>query len=259
MTTLLLVGCGNMGSALLARWQEARPAGIQHFIVIDPASRAGENIFPDLASLPEGASPGVIVIAVKPQQIESALAGYAERFKPETLYISIAAGKSLAGLANILGSRASIIRAMPNTPALIGEGITALCGTSNLSSAHRETAAALMAAAGKTLWLENEELMDAVTAVSGSGPAYVFYFMEALFDAALQCGLNGEDASALVRQTVKGSALLAEQYDFAELRRQVTSPGGTTEAAINALGENFKTQISQAVAAAMRRAQELKK
>lgn len=260
MATLLLAGCGKMGGALLTRWQQSRAADIKDFIVIDPAVSAGKNIFPDLASLPATVSADIVVFAVKPQQMADLLPDYAKRFGAKPLYLSIAAGKSLAGLAGILGSKASIVRAMPNTPALIGEGMTALAATASVSAAHKKSATDLMAAAGKVIWLDDEKLMDAVTAISGSGPAYLFLFMEALQHAAMQCGLSETLATELVRQTVKGGALLAEKESFAALRKQVTSPNGTTEAALKILqAKGFETLIYDAAVAAMQRAHELEK
>lgn len=259
MATLLLVGCGKMGSALLSRWRQARAAGIEDYTIIDPAA-TGDNIFPDLDSVPKTVSPDVVVLAVKPQQMADILPAYAKRFGEKPLYLSIAAGKSVAGLKKILGEKANIVRAMPNTPALIGEGMTALCAAASVSAAQKEIATQLMEAAGAAVWVEDETLMDAVTAISGSGPAYLFLFMEALQHAAMQCGLSEALAETLVRQTVKGSALLAGKEDFAALRKQVTSPGGTTEAAVKMLqGKGFEKLICDAAVAAMQRAHELNK
>jgi pyrroline-5-carboxylate reductase len=259
--TLLLIGHGKMGGALFARWAAARPAGIKHLVAIDPAaaipSSADMRFFPSLDKLPEAFKPDVIVIAVKPQQMDNVLPEYAARFGAKALYLSIAAGKSLAYFEKKLGTDTAVVRAMPNTPALIGESMTALTANKNISVMQKETAASLMNVAGKTVWVE-ESVMDAVTAISGSGPAYVFLFMEALHNAAIKSGLSDEVATALVRQTVKGSALLAEENDFAALRKNVTSPGGTTEAAIKILqAGGFEKLIGDAVAAAVKRAKEL--
>lgn len=250
-----------MGGALLKRWRVSRAAGIEEFFAIDPARPKTNDarVFADFSSLPEDVTPDVIVFAIKPQQMTEALPAYASRFGIAPLYLSIAAGRTLEGLASILGTRASIVRAMPNTPATIGEGMTALCASASVSAAQKNIATQLMEAAGKVVWVE-EKLMDAVTAISGSGPAYLFLFMEALQHAAVQCGLPEALATELVRQTVKGSALLAEKENFAALRKQVTSPQGTTEAAIKILeGKGFETLLCDAAKAAMQRAHELKK
>jgi pyrroline-5-carboxylate reductase len=262
MTTLLLVGCGKMGSALLARWARACPAGIKHFAIIEPSphtSSGDVRFFTALEKIPDAFRPELVVFAIKPQQMEEALPAYAKRFGVAPLYLSIAAGKSLAYLAAHLGKDAAIIRVMTNTPALIGEAITALCATGHVTSKQKMSAEALMQAVGKTLWVE-EQYMDAVTAISGSGPAYVFLLMEALTKAAVASGLDEKTATELVRQTVKGSALLAETSDFSTLRKQVTSPGGTTEAALRVLQEKgFEALLREAVQAAAQRAQELNK
>jgi pyrroline-5-carboxylate reductase len=297
MTSLLLIGHGKMGGALLSRWAEARPAGISHFAAIDPAttqsSSADLRFFSSLSTLPEAFKPDIIVLAVKPQQLTEILPAYAKRFnssspelrsnyraihssnkldspiilqeqnsgndeKNTPLYLSIAAGKTLKFLESQLGD-AAIVRAMPNLPAVIGEGMTALCANAHVSGAQKQTASALMEAAGKIVWVE-EKHMDAVTAISGSGPAYLFLFMEALAKAAVKCGLSEAEATALVRQTVKGGALLAEKNDFAALRQNVASPGGTTEAAIKTLQDKgFEALLEEAVQSALRRAGELNK
>lgn len=253
-----------MGGALLARWTQTRPAGIAQFSVIDPATQPGDvsgvRFFSELSAVPSDIKSDVIVFAVKPQQMTTLLPDYAGRFGVSPLYLSIAAGKTLAWLAGYLGKNASIVRAMPNTPALIGEGMTALATAAHVPAAQKNIAEALMNAAGKTLWVD-EAWMDGVTAISGSGPAYVFLFMEALTRGAMECGLSEPVAVELVRQTVKGSALLAEKEAFPALRRQVTSPGGTTEAALAVLMKNnrFEQLVVEAAKAAAKHAGELEK
>lgn len=250
-----------MGSALLSRWSAARAGGVNHIAVIEPhalqESLPDVRFFSALDKIPEGFKPGIVVFAIKPQQMDDALPEYAARFGTKPLYLSIAAGKSLAYLAKQLGEDAAIVRAMPNTPALINQGITALASNDNVHAEQIDMTTALMNAVGKTVWVE-ENKMDAVTAISGSGPAYVFLFMEALHKAAMASGLSDDVATALVRQTVKGSALLAEENDFADLRKNVTSPGGTTEAALAVLQNGgFEKLIGEAVAAAVKRAGEI--
>lgn len=261
MTTLLLAGCGKMGSALLTRWLATSPLGIKHIAVVDPAattpSSADLRFFPALDKIPQGFKPGIVVFAVKPQQMAETLPAYQERFGTAPLYLSIAAGQSLAFLSSLLGEDAAIIRAMPNTPAMIGEGMIALAAGANVTDAQKESAGTLLQTAGQILWVD-ESHMDAVTAISGSGPAYLFLFMEALAKAAVACGLDEATAMTLVRQTMRGSALLAETEDFATLRKNVTSPGGTTEAAIKTLqAGGFEKLVGEAANAALRRSHEL--
>jgi pyrroline-5-carboxylate reductase len=259
--TLLLVGCGKMGGALLSRWAETHPAGVNHIAIVEPSERksssADVRFFTSLEKIPAEFKPNVVVFALKPQMLDETLPVYAKRFGAFPLYLSIAAGKSLAFFARHLGHETMVVRAMPNTPALIGEGITALSANEQTSPAQKKVAEALMTSAGKTVWLE-ETLMDAATAISGSGPAYVFLFMEALQQAAVQCGLPETLATELVRQTVKGGALLAQDEAFETLRKNVTSPNGTTEAAIKILQNGgFEKLLQDAVMAAMKRAKEL--
>jgi pyrroline-5-carboxylate reductase len=261
MTTLLLIGHGKMGGALLSRWAQLRPAGVNHFAIVDPHqaknSFADTRFFTALEKIPEGFKPDIIVLAVKPQQMDAALPDYVNRFGIKPLYISIAAGKSLSYFANILGADAKVVRAMPNTPALVGAGMTALCANANVGEKEKSAVTTLMDEVGKTAWIE-ETMMDTATAISGSGPAYVFLFMEALQQAAMASGMDEATATLFVRETVKGSALLAEENNFAALRKNVTSPGGTTEAAIKVLqAGGFEKLIGDAVAAAMKRAKDL--
>lgn len=263
MHKLLLVGCGKMGSILLTRWKNAVPDGIERIAVIDPGAKqkqiAGCKIYPSIENLPDGFSPTVIVFAIKPQDLASTIPLYGARFGRKPLYLSVAAGKTAAFIASYLPANAPVVRAMPNLPARIGESITALHAPATVSATHKKSADALMSAIGKTLWIKDENWMDGITAIAGSGPAYLFLFMEALTQAGVECGLDPDIALQLVRQTVKGAALLAEQNDCKDLRTQVTSPGGTTEAALSVLLDNnrFKKLISEAVQAAARRAVEL--
>lgn len=256
MTTLLLVGCGKMGGAMLARWR-----GVASSIhVVDPSARPkkipGVKFYPGLHALPKNLAPDVIVLAVKPQQMAGVLPAYGERFGARPLYLSVAAGKTVASLAALLPPRARVVRAMPNLPAAIGESMTALVAGPSLPAAHKRLATSLMQAIGSIHWIKDESWMDGVTAVSGSGPAYLFLFMEALAAAGVECGLDAKTSLRLVRQTMRGAALLAEQEDPARLRASVTSRGGTTEAAIAALeeGSRFRSLVRGAVQAAARRA-----
>ncbi len=203
----------------------------------------------------------VVLLATKPQVLPAAAEGLAAVIQRDApLVISIAAGIGLAQLAEWFGTGVALIRAMPNTPALIGEAATGLCGNSRVSTDDRDLALNLFAAVGVAHWVDDESLMDAITAVSGSGPAYFFYLSEALEAAALQQGLPPEVARSLALQTAYGAAAMARQepHSAAELRRRVTSPGGTTEAAIGALESGgFKNLVQQAVEAAAKRSKEL--
>lgn len=194
----------------------------------------------------------VIILAVKPQQLRDVCAQLQPSLSAQ-LVISIAAGIRSADISRWLGDYQAIVRVMPNTPAQIQAGISALYANANVSQAQREQATTILAAVGKTLWLDNEAKMDAVTAISGSGPAYVFYLIEALQDAAIALGLKPEDARILALQTFAGASSLAAQSDedIKTLRAQVTSKGGTTEQGILALeAANIKNTIMNAAKAA---------
>ena len=258
---LVLLGCGKMGSALLKGWL-ARGVVPQSVHVIEPHPSdwlVGTGVALN-GELP--AAPAVVLLAVKPQMMGKALPQIAALAGPETLFVSIAAGTSLARLGGHLGDAAPIVRAMPNTPAAVGRGITALIGNARVSGAQMDLAEALMAAVGQTVRLEAEGQMDAVTAVSGSGPAYVFHLIETLAEAGAAQGLPPEMALHLARATVAGAGALAEaaEDDPATLRENVTSPGGTTAAALKVLMDpqaGFPALLPRAVAAAAARAQEL--
>ena len=263
-SSLVLVGCGKMGSALLARWQQTAPAGISSFYIIEPHNTlhiaSGGVQCTSLDALPSSVKPDVVVFAVKPQSLAGILPAYQKRFGTSPLYLSIAAGKPIAFFTEHLGEHAHVVRAMPNTPAMIGGGMTALCAKDTLAESFRHIATALMEAVGKVEWV-SEEAMHAVTALSGSGPAYVFLFLDALTQAGIAAGLSEATAKALALQTVSGScALAADSHESLEqLRKNVTSPNGTTEAALNVLmkGDALKQLVAQAVEAAAKRSVEL--
>jgi pyrroline-5-carboxylate reductase len=201
----------------------------------------------------------VIVLAVKPQQMREALAPLAGRLGSQ-LVVSIAAGLRLADIRRWLGGHKRLVRAMPNTPALIGAGITGLCAAAAVSRGERDAAAQILGAVGSTLWIDDEAMMDGVTAVSGSGPAYVFYFIAALQEAAVQLGFSVEQARRLSLDTFLGAAKLAAQSgeDVTVLRDRVTSKGGTTEAALLSLdGDSVEAALLRAVRAAQARGREL--
>jgi pyrroline-5-carboxylate reductase len=258
---LVLLGCGKMGSALLEGWlaRGLKPRAV-HVIEPRPSDWLRGTGVALNGPLPE--APAVVVLAVKPQTVAEALPGVAALAGPETLFLSIAAGTSLARLASHLGDQAPIVRAMPNTPAAIGRGIAALVGNSRATPQQMDLAEALMRAAGQTVRLDDEAQMDAVTAVSGSGPAYVFHLIETLAAAGARQGLPEEMALHLARATVAGAGALAETAGEppARLRENVTSPGGTTEAALRVLMDpetGFPALLDRAVAAAAARAKEL--
>ncbi|MEZ5690974.1 MAG: pyrroline-5-carboxylate reductase [Rickettsiales bacterium] len=265
--SVLLVGCGNMGKAILSGWHKKPPYGVNEFYVIEPNGHSdipvNENtvLFHDLSELSSDIKPDIIILAIKPQQFSDVLPRYKERFGTSSLYISIAAGRTIDSLAELLGDDAKIIRAMPNTPALVGKAITALTANNNTSDEQKKIASILMESFGKTIWVAEKD-MDIITAISGSGPAYVFLFIEALTDAGIKYGLNRDTASTLAMAMVHGSVHLAEKSDktLSELRDNVTSKGGTTEAALNVLTDNdsFKSLIEKAISAAAKRSGELK-
>ena len=210
--------------------------------------------------LPAELRPDAVLFAVKPQIADEVVPNYRSWAGPETLFVSIIAGKTLAGLARHLG-RAAIIRTMPNTPAAIGRGITVACANPHVTSGHRQLCDRLLAAIGESAWVEDEALMDAVTAVSGSGPAYVFLLIEMLARAGQVEGLPSDLALQLASATVAGSGELARisTESPAQLRENVTSPGGTTRAALDVLmaDDGLEPLIRRAVAAAAARSREL--
>jgi len=262
---VLLVGCGRMGGAMLAGW---RDRGLAASVVVDPAPlplaalSAGDDLVvaagPD--AVPQGFVPEAVVFAVKPQNAAETLPAY-RRYAGRAVFLSIMAGRTLGGMRDLLGRDAAIVRAMPNTPAAIGQGVTVVCPGTGVSAAQSRLCEALLAAIGTVAWIADEALLDAVTAVSGSGPAYVFLLAELLEQAAIEQGIPGDLARLLARRTVEGSgALLGSSAEEADaLRRAVTSPGGTTEAALRVLmaAEAWPEALRRAVAAATARSREL--
>ena len=201
---------------------------------------------------------GAVVLAVKPQVLSDVLAGLA--IPADTLVVSICAGVPVDGIADLTSPGQPIVRCMPNTPALLRAGVSVLYANANAGDADREAAEAVLSAVGKTLWVEEESALDAVTAVSGSGPAYFFYLMEAMAEAGRELGLTPELAEALTVETAWGAARMARetQASPATLRQNVTSPGGTTEAAIDTLNENgVSGHLVRALGRASRRSREL--
>ncbi len=261
--TLVLVGAGKMGGALLDGWL-ARKLNPRKLVVIEPQPgksikalvRRGIKLNP---KTPPG-KVAAVVIALKPQVAPEAVPALASLIGRNTVVISIMAGRTLAFLEQALPG-AAIVRAMPNTPAAIGRGITVAVGNARVGATGRKLATALLAAAGKVDWAADERLMDAVTAVSGSGPAYVFLLAEALAHAGIAAGLPAELAEKLARETIAGSGELLHRSELAAavLRQNVTSPGGTTAAALEVLmaADGLDSLLTRAVAAATRRGKEL--
>jgi pyrroline-5-carboxylate reductase len=261
---LVLVGAGKMGSALLDGWLQfgLKPANVA---VIEPSPspdiRAlidrGVRLNPAAEELIDVAA---IVIAVKPQVAEQVMPALSPMIAPSTVVISIMAGRTLQFLSRTMRGAGATVRAMPNMPAAIGRGITVAVPL-HANSAQRELAHRLLSATGTVEWIEDEALMDAVTAVSGSGPAYVFLLAEALATAGAAAGLPPPLAAQLARETVAGAGELLHRsaLEAATLRENVTSPGGTTAAALDVLmgKDGLRPLLTQAVAAATRRSREL--
>ncbi len=267
MAKLLLVGCGKMGGALLTGWL-AQGVEAADVVVVEPAadpSRVaavpGVAMVDSADDVPAGFLPDVVIFAVKPQVMAEVVPLYARYPSPVTLFLSIAAGTTIGFFEGQLGAGAAIVRVMPNTPAAVGRGMSVLCANGHVSAAQREAAGRLLAAAGETAWLEDEDLMDAVTAVSGSGPAYVFLLIECLAKAGERVGLPAGLAAKLALETVAGSGELARTADDdpAQLRVNVTSPGGTTAAALEVLmaSNGLAPLLERAVDAATKRGKEL--
>lgn len=264
---LLLVGAGKMGGAMLSGWL-ARGLDPATVVVVDPSpppeirellARHGIRLE---AGVPKLATPpAVILMAVKPQLMDAVFAPLAAIAGATTLVISIAAGRTLASFEKHLKPGVAVIRTMPNTPAAIGRGITVCTGNKAAGAGPRALCEALLSAVGEVGWVDDETLIDAVTAVSGSGPAYVFLLVEALAAAGARAGLDPELSMRLARATASGSGELLHQSDLAAatLRQNVTSPGGTTAAALGVLmaPDGLEALMTKAVDAAARRGREL--
>lgn len=259
---LVLLGCGKMGSAILAGWLDrGMPAG--SVWVIDPHPSDWLSGLEGL-HLNDGwpEAPGLVLVAVKPQMMGEALPRLEALGNGDTLFVSVAAGVGLGRYAELLGAETPLIRAMPNTPAAVGRGITAIVGNDHAGATSLDLAEELLSAVGQVVRLDDETQMDAVTAVSGSGPAYVFHMIEALAAAGEAEGLPPELAMQLAQATVAGAGQLAEESGEApaQLRVNVTSPGGTTAAALEVLmdtDEGLGPLMRRAVAAAAIRSREL--
>ena len=266
---VLLIGAGRMGGALIKGWLAAKSFAAIH--VIEPQVSDAMRALADAGAISLHAKfePGrlaaldAVVLALKPQVLKGETALLAALGTSGALVLSIAAGTTTRFLRDGLKGGSRVVRAMPNTPGAIGHGITALYADAGLTAEDRGLAEKLMSALGETLWLKDESLMDAVTAVSGSGPAYVFLMAEAFAEAARAQGLDAATADRLARATVSGAGglLSADPRPAAELRKEVTSPGGTTEAALRVLmaQDGLTELMKRAIAAATERGKELGK
>lgn len=264
---LVLVGCGKMGEALLAGWRSAGFAA-EDILVVEPdsqksaalAERFGVVVLADGGALGREVRPAAVVFAVKPQALGAVAPAYS-RFAESSVFLSIAAGRTVGSLQGLLGDRAAVVRAMPNTPAAVGLGATVACAGGHTSREQRQLCARLLAAVGSLYWIDDEALLDAVTAVSGSGPAYVFLLAECLAQAGAAAGLPAALADRLARDTVAGAGALLQRAAEppSELRRNVTSPGGTTAAALAVLmaEDGLAPLLTKAVRAATERSREL--
>ena len=265
-SSIVLFGAGKMGYALLQGWADLGLVGANVAIVEPHPS-------PELAALcaargarlnPEGEidQPDTLVLAIKPQMLDAAAQRLAALAGPRTLVVSILAGKSIADIVSRAPRVGGVVRAMPNTPAAIARGITGVAASAGVTPAQKATADRLLSAVGRVEWLADESLIDAVTAVSGSGPAYVFLLAECLAEAGAAAGLPPDLAARLARATVEGSGELmhrSPEVAPSQLRINVTSPGGTTEAALGVLmaGDGMKPLMEKAVDAALARARAL--
>ena len=261
--SLVLLGCGKMGSALLQGWL-SRGLAPSNVWVVDPHPSdwlKGQGVHVN-TTLPD--TPDVVLVAVKPQMITETVPDLGKFGRGKTLFVSIAAGTTLATFANLLGADVAVVRTMPNTPAAIGRGITALVGNGNVDAPKLALAEALLSVVGQTVTLQDEAQIDAVTGVSGSGPAYVFHLIDTLAAGGVAQGLSPELAMTLAKATVAGAGALAEASGDSpeQLRINVTSPGGTTAAALQVLMDEdtgFPALLPRAVKAATDRSKELGK
>ena len=263
--TIVLVGAGNMGGAMLSGWLKSGIPG-SSILVLDPnvsgpmAAKIAEAGARSATTPPAGVTADVIFIAVKPQVMDVVLPPLKSLIGPNTVVVSIAAGKTLAFLEQHLGEGA-FVRAMPNTPAMVGRGVTGAFANASVTEKMKADVHGLLKVSGPVEWVETESDIDAVTALSGSGPAYVFYLVECMAEAGRKAGLKADLAMRLARETVSGAGELLHQSpdDASQLRKNVTSPGGTTAAALSVLmaDNGMQPLFDAAVEAARKRAEEL--
>jgi pyrroline-5-carboxylate reductase len=263
--SIVLVGAGNMGGAMLSGWLDKGVAG-NRVTVLDPSpsdamqakiAAAGAR---HSAAVPEGLFADILFLAVKPQMMGAVLPQLTPLVGPQTVVVSVAAGTTLSFMQNLLGE-AAMVRAMPNTPAMIGRGVTGAYANDRVTDAQRAAVDGLLKVSGPVEWVASEADIDAVTAVSGSGPAYVFYLVECMAEAGRKAGLPADLAMRLARETVAGAGELLHRSsdEAAQLRKNVTSPGGTTAAALSVLmaDDGIQPIFDRAIAAARKRAEEL--
>ncbi len=263
-TRILLVGCGKMGGALAQGWLRQGVAAAD-IVVVEPNPQpdlpAGVLQVAGAEAVPPAFAPDIVLLAVKPQVMDAVAPAYGRYAQAGACFLSVAAGKTVATLNRLLGGNAAIVRSIPNTPAAVAQGITACFAGAGVSDAQRQACDSLLQAVGEVVWVEREELIDSATAVSGSGPAYVFWLTECLAAAGAKLGLPTELAAQLARATVQGAGALMRQSPESptQLRKNVTSPNGTTQAALDVLmAENgLEPLMTQAVAAADKRSREL--
>jgi len=263
--SIVLVGAGNMGGAMLSGWLDKGVEG-RRITVVDPSpsetmqekiSAAGAR---HATAVPEGMVADILFLAVKPQMMDTVLPPLKAAVGEKTVVVSVAAGKTLGFLQSHLGD-AAMVRAMPNTPAMIGRGVTGAFANARVGDAQRQAVDELLTVSGPVEWVATEADIDAVTAVSGSGPAYVFYLVECMAEAGRKLGLPADLAMRLARETVSGAGELLNQSpeDASQLRKNVTSPGGTTAAALSVLmaDDGIQPIFDKAIEAARTRAEEL--
>ena len=268
--TVVLVGCGNMGFAMLRGWIDGALIAPQQLHVVEPsqplrdkAAATGALVCGSTEDLPTDLAPDLVIFAVKPQIMDQVVPQYGSFVGTETTFLSVAAGTTTATMTALLGGKAPLVRVMPNTPAAIGQGMMVMYRNPSVSDESWSFVAQLMQSSGLVAEVEDETLMDAVTAISGSGPAYVFHMIEAMSEAGLKLGLPEDVAKLLAMQTVHGAGAYASKSDSdpSTLREQVTSPNGTTAAALGVLmgGDRLKELILEAATAARDRSVELGK
>ena len=266
MSGIVLVGGGNMGSAMLQSWLADSDLCHRGLYVVDPrplnlanAAFKETRCYASCKELPSNLAPDAIIFAVKPQAMREVIHAY-RKYAASSLFLSVAAGFSLKSIQEALGN-AAIARAMPNLCAIIGKSVTVTCSNEYVKPNQQELISNLLLAIGSVHFVKNEDILDKVTAISGSGPAYLFYFVECVTQAAINLGLDQELAHRLVTQTTTGAALLCSGVNTVprKLRESVTSPNGTTEAAMQILTDmnGFESMLKRAVQAAATRAQEL--
>lgn len=257
---LLLIGCGNLGKILLKSWFDDKVA--KEIIVVQPSLTAqplfqGVLFIKHAKEIPKEFMPDVVVLATKPKHIKEILSEYLS-FRDGSLFISLAAGISIKHLQQILGDTSKIIRIMPNTAIQVGESMNLAYSPKPLSDVYKELVSVLFAKTGHIIWLEKEELVDILTPISGSGPAYFFLLAQKLVRAATRQGIDEEMASMIIRQTLLGSAFLAkENKDFHQLKTAVASKGGVTEAALTVMDKKLEDLVEKAIEVALKKVEEL--